>query len=164
MVADITEVWLLKDVLEEGVSRGVGRPRRPGGRADRQGHSTRDHGGQRGKGRGQRGHAGRGGYGHPDGAQVPGAAADLRQEVGLELDVGARPLEEVVGAFAAEALGLEGQRTLQLLQLGLLLADRGRGLGRQVGGVPLALLAAPTVVVPGHVGRRNHLWSRSESG
>lgn len=54
------------------------------------------------------------GRGHPDAAEVAGAAAHVRQQ--LRLVVVAAP-EEVVGALAADALGLEGQGALEPLQL-----------------------------------------------
>lgn len=52
--------------------------------------------------------------GHPDVAEVARAAAHVREQ--LRLVVAARP-EEVVRTLAADALGLEGQRTLEPLQL-----------------------------------------------
>lgn len=52
------------------------------------------------------------GRSHPDAAEVAGAAAHVRQQ--LRLVVVAAP-EEVVGALAADALGLEGQGALEPL-------------------------------------------------
>lgn len=60
---------------------------------------------------------------HPDAAKVAGAAAHVGEQ--LRLVVVAAP-EEVVGALAANALGLEGQGALQPLQL----KRRGRLAGR----------------------------------
>lgn len=52
--------------------------------------------------------------GHPDAAEMARAAAHIGEQ--LRLVVAARS-EEVVRALAADALGLEGQRALQPLQL-----------------------------------------------
>lgn len=107
MVADVAEVRLLEGVLQEGVRRGVGGTRGARRRADGEGKSGR-HRGRRSQGRDVAG-LGRSRRRHPDGTQLSRAAAVA--------DLGTRTLEEVVGAFAAEALGPEGKRALQLLQL-----------------------------------------------
>lgn len=51
---------------------------------------------------------------HPDVAEMARAAAHVRKE--LRLVLAAVP-EEIIGAFAANALGLEGQRAFESLQL-----------------------------------------------
>lgn len=52
--------------------------------------------------------------GHPDVAEMARAAAHVRQQLRLVVVAGS---EEVVGALAADALGLEGQGALESLQL-----------------------------------------------
>lgn len=105
VVADVAERGLLEDVLHEAVSRrvylqgvawlctGCGRGRAGNGRRDRRNGVRR---------------------GHPDVAEMARAAAHIGEE--LRLVLAAVP-EEVVGALAADALGLEGQGALESLQL-----------------------------------------------
>lgn len=57
--------------------------------------------------------------GHPDVAEMARAAAHVGEELRLVL---AAVSEEIVGAFAADALGFEGQRAFESLQLK---AERG---------------------------------------
>lgn len=104
MVADVTEGGLLEDVLHEAVSRRVylQRVARLGARRGRRGAG--DGGGYR-----RDGQVGGVRRGHPDVAQVARAAAHVREQLRLVVVAGA---EEVVGALAADALGLEGQRAL----------------------------------------------------
>lgn len=109
MVADVTEGRLLKDVLHEAVSRrvhlqGVARL------GSRRGRGRRGNGGRSG----WDGEAGGVGRGHPDVAEMTRAAAHVRQQLGLVVAAGP---EEVVGALAANALGLEGQGSFESLQL-----------------------------------------------
>lgn len=52
--------------------------------------------------------------GHPDVAEMARAAAHVREQLHLGVVAGS---EEVVRALAADALGLEGQRALESLQL-----------------------------------------------
>lgn len=52
--------------------------------------------------------------GHPDVAEMARAAAHIREKLRLGVVAGS---EEVVGALAADALGLEGQRAFEPLQL-----------------------------------------------
>lgn len=51
---------------------------------------------------------------HPNVAEVAGASAHVRQQLRLVVVAAS---EEVVCALAADALGLEGQGALELLQL-----------------------------------------------
>lgn len=109
MVADIAERGLLEDVLHEAVSRRVylqwvawlgtrrGRGSAGNGRRHRRDGET---GGVR--------------RGHPDVAEMARAAAHIGEELRLVL---AAVSEEVVGALAADALGLEGQGAFEPLQL-----------------------------------------------
>jgi len=109
VVADIAERGLLEDVLHEAVSCRVylqrvawlgawcGRRRAGNGRRDR-----------------RNGEAGGVRRGHPDVAEMARAAAHVREQLCLVL---AAVSEEVVSALAADALGLEGQGTLESLQL-----------------------------------------------
>lgn len=57
--------------------------------------------------------------GHPDVAEMARAAAHVGEELRLVLTAVS---EEIVGAFAADALGFEGQRAFESLQLK---AERG---------------------------------------
>lgn len=104
VVADVTERGLLEDVLHEAVPRRVYLQRiaRLGARCGRR---SAGNGGRHRRdvevGVVRRGHA--------DAAEVAGAAAHIGEQ--LRLVVVAAP-EEVVGALAANALGLEGQRAL----------------------------------------------------
>lgn len=104
VVADVTERGLLEDVLHEAVSRRVylQRVARLGARRGRR--SAGDGGRHR-----RDGEVGAVRRRHTDAAQVAGAAAHIGEQ--LRLVVVAGP-EEVVGALAANALGLEGQRAL----------------------------------------------------
>lgn len=52
--------------------------------------------------------------GHPDVAEMARAAAHVREQLRLVVAAGS---EEVICALAAHALGLEGQRALESLQL-----------------------------------------------
>lgn len=105
MVADVTERGLLEDVLHEAVSRRVDLQRvaRLGARRGRR--SAGDGWWDR-----RDGEVG----GHADVAQVARAAAHVGQQLRLVVAAGS---EEVVRALAADALGLEGQRALEPLQL-----------------------------------------------
>lgn len=109
VVADVTERGLLEDVLHEAVPRRVHLQRvaRLGARRGRRGAGD----GRRDRRDGQVGGVRRG---HPDVAEMARAAAHVGQQLRL---VVAAVSEEVVGALAADALGLEGQRALEPLQL-----------------------------------------------
>lgn len=104
VVADVTERGLLEDVLHEAVARRVylQRVARLGARGGRGGAGDGGRHRRDGQVGGVRG-------GHADAAEVAGAAAHVGEQ--LRLVVAAGP-EEVVGALAANALGLEGQRAL----------------------------------------------------
>lgn len=104
VVADVAERGFLEDVLHEAVPRRVylQRVARLGARRGRR--SAGDGGRHR-----RDGEVGAVRRGHANAAEVAGAAAHIRQQ--LRLVVVAAP-EEVVGALAAYALGLEGQRAL----------------------------------------------------
>lgn len=104
VVADVTERGLLEDVLHEAVSRRVYLQRVARLGARRGWRGTGDCGGYR-----RDGQVGGVRRGHPDVAQVARAAAHVREQLRLVVAAGA---EEVVGALAADALGLEGQRAL----------------------------------------------------
>lgn len=109
MVADVAERGLLEDVLHEAVARRVylQRVARLGARRGRRGAGN-------GRRHGRDGEAGGVRRGHPDVAEMARAAAHVGEQ--LRLVLAARP-EEVVGALAADALGLEGERALEPLQL-----------------------------------------------
>lgn len=109
MVADVAERGFLEDMLHEAVSSrvylqriaclGAGRGGRSGGN------------GWRDRRNGQAGSVRRG---HPNVAEMACAAAHIREELRLVL---AASTEEVVGALAADALGLEGKGAFESLQL-----------------------------------------------
>lgn len=109
VVADVAERGLLEDVLHEAVSRRVELQRvaRLGARRGRRG--ARD--GRRNRRDGEAGGVRRG---HPDVAEMARAAAHIGEQLRLVVVAGS---EEVVGALAADALGLEGQGAFESLQL-----------------------------------------------
>lgn len=109
VVADVAERGLFEDVLHEAVSSRVDLHRVACLGAGRGGRSAGD--GRRDRRNGEAGGVRRG---HPNVAEMARAAAHIREELRLVLAAGP---EEVVGAFAADALGLEGKGAFESLQL-----------------------------------------------
>lgn len=109
MVADVAERGLLEDVLHEAVTCRVYLQRVAwlgawcGRRSAWDGWRNRRDGEVSGVWRG-----------HPNIAEMARAAAHIGEQLRLVVVAGS---EEVVGALAADALGLEGQRALEPLQL-----------------------------------------------